>query len=461
MSRIVELKWDCGECSTRGILGRHKRCPSCGSPREKGEMKMDGLGSDDYDSRTGRNKAATVTDPELLKLATSGADWFCSHCGSGNKGNGDKCDSCGSPRYAKAEEDHPDFKGAHQRVQGFDAKLEEEMNRDIRPEEDRTEPRPPPRSAKPTVQEAWAKIQEEVTEDDIRPNRQMSEMKVFGVVCAVLAVVALIIAGIVWAMQTHAVVGQVTSMTWSRTVHVEQWTDVKDRLWRHETRERAEVPPVNGSGAQAGLDLVEGSCREEHFRDERYVCGSHQECEDIYRTERESYSCTKSESYVCGETCRDNGNGFATCSDKYCTRQVPDTCYRNTRVFDHKRCEDVDDYCSRPIYKSKCDYLTQEWRAAGTNPTSGTGTNFAWGAEPQGDEVRRFYSAKYIVTATYTDRRKVQFHEIEESVSRTSRTLAEGAARPYLSWSLQDPVAFQINNLGGVHQATHISALEK
>jgi len=46
-------------------------------------------------------------------------------------------------------------------------------------------------------------------------------------------------------------------------------------------------------------------------------------------------------------------------------------------------------------------------------------------------------------------------------VSRTSRTLAEGAARPYLSWSLQDPVAFQINNLGGVHQATHISALEK
>ena len=462
MSRIVELKWDCRDCDQKGILGRNKKCPSCGSPREKGEMKMDGLGSDDYDSRTGRNKAATVTDPELLKLATSGADWFCSHCGSGNKGNGDKCGSCGGPRYATAEEDHPDFKGDHKHVQGFDEKLEEEMNRDTRPEEERTDPKP--RARKPSVEEAWAKIQEEAKNDDYRPEAAVAGLTLgTGALIGggVLLVVAFI-AFVVWAMQTHHVVGQVTAMTWTRTVHVERWTDTTDRLWRHKTSERSEVPPVNGSGERAGLDLIEGSCRDEHYEDERYVCGHHKECEDIYRTERESYLCSKSERYVCGETCRDNGNGFATCSDKYCTRNVPDTCYRNVKVFDHKKCEDVKDYCTRPIYKAKCDYRTQEWQSAGNYPTSGSGKDFVWGTEPTGDEVRRFYSATYTVSATYTDGGKTEHYDvIEDSVSRSSRSAAEGAARPYLSWSLKDPVAFEINNLGGVHQATHTSALEK
>ena len=113
MSRIVELKWECGECDTAGILGRNKNCPSCGSPREKGEMSMSGLGASSY-GRDGRNKAATVTDPELLKMALAGPDWFCSHCGTGNKGDGDRCngmgnDGCGAPRYNTAEEDHPAF----------------------------------------------------------------------------------------------------------------------------------------------------------------------------------------------------------------------------------------------------------------------------------------------------------------------------------------------------------------
>ena len=88
MSRIIELKWNCGECDTKGILGRHKRCPTCGSPREKGEMQMSGLNTDR--NGDGYNDAPSVKDPELLRLARAGADWFCSHCGSGNRGDGDR-----------------------------------------------------------------------------------------------------------------------------------------------------------------------------------------------------------------------------------------------------------------------------------------------------------------------------------------------------------------------------------
>jgi hypothetical protein len=94
--RIIELKWRCADCG-RINLGRYKECPEgCGSPREKGEMLgMDGLDADDYDA-SGYNKAASVTDPALLALANAGADWFCSHCSAGNRGDGEKCSKCGS-----------------------------------------------------------------------------------------------------------------------------------------------------------------------------------------------------------------------------------------------------------------------------------------------------------------------------------------------------------------------------
>ena len=76
MERIIELKWNCNSCDTKGILGRHKVCPECGSPREKGEMRMDGLES----NGDGFNAAPSVTEPELVDLAQAGFDWFCTHC---------------------------------------------------------------------------------------------------------------------------------------------------------------------------------------------------------------------------------------------------------------------------------------------------------------------------------------------------------------------------------------------
>ena len=345
MSRTVELKWNCRDCDQKGILGRNKKCPSCGSPREKGEMKMDGLGSSSYGA-DGRNKAATVTDSELLKLATARADWFCSHCGSGNIGNGDKCSSCSASRYGTAEEDHPDFKGDHKKAQiemwacsrckGLTDTDDTSCSKCGHP---RYEPVPPsspdeestPRPTKrDKVAETWARVQAEAPpkEEDPWVERAQAEqtsrqrMLIFGGGAAAVLLTLFVAFGI-WASQTHETTGTVTGSTWSQSVIVQQWTDITERNWAHQTSEVREVLPVHGSGERAGMEKLASTCRQEHFSDERYVCGSHQECEDVYRTERESYSCSKSESYVCGETCSDNGNGFATCRDKHCTRSVP------------------------------------------------------------------------------------------------------------------------------------------
>lgn len=445
MARIIELKWNCKDCDAKDILGRHKKCPSCGSPREKGEMKMSGL--------EGGKSAATVTDPELLKLAKDRPDWFCTHCSCGNAGSAVRCKGCGSPRYAEADEDHPDFQGEHrtaptERPEGPVEPPEE-------PSEEEVVPPPPPTGKKtPNIADVWHKIKEEAKdeEDEVRyvpPETDVSTI-IFGAAGGLL--VLLLGTFIYWAFQTHEVSGSVQTMSWTREVSVWQWKDITVRKWEHKTTQIRETPPRNGRGERAGMVMVAGSCQEEHYDDERYVCGSHQECEDVYRTETETYSCSKSETYVCGETCSDNGNGFATCRDKTCTRSVSDTCTRSVRVFDHEDCETVDDYCSRPIYKTKCSYLTQEWTKTESYPTRGSGKTFVWGKEPAGDEIRLSYQGYYEVVLGYEDDGQAESRPIVMEMEVGTKAKVEAAAAEYLSWEVGQKATVVVNNLGGVHK---------
>jgi hypothetical protein len=196
---------------------------------------------------------------------------------------------------------------------------------------------------------------------------------------------------------------------------------------------------VQGEGESAGWEKIAATCALEHFSDEQYVCGSHQDCHDVDRTETESYTCMRSESYVCGETCTDNGNGFETCNDQMCDREVPDTCTRQITVFDHQECRTVDDYCSRPIMKEKCDYKTQKWVAVRTPSLTGTGTKDLKWPEVELEPLQRgVRSGSYQMVVAYTDQGKEQ--SLPEDLP-----LSE-----YLSWQEGQEVFLQINNLGGV-----------
>ncbi len=83
---ILEGRWDCSSCDTKGVLGRHKSCPKCGHPRDESEDVY--LPPD----------ATAVTDPSLLDVANAGVDWHCEHCGSDNRGDRVLCKSCGAQR---------------------------------------------------------------------------------------------------------------------------------------------------------------------------------------------------------------------------------------------------------------------------------------------------------------------------------------------------------------------------
>jgi hypothetical protein len=409
--RTIELTWNCKDCETTNILGREKQCPNCGSPREKGEMNMSGLDESDYDS-SGMNKAKTVSDSSLLNLANAGEDWFCTHCTSGNIGNGDKCNSCGARRYGIKAED-----------------LYTASSIDFTP------PVSPPLLSSPSP------VQKQTSEysPPPPPPEQSSQKSTSG--CATVAIIATVVIAtlsIIWCFMSHDVNGNLSEMNWKRTASIQEWKTVTKSAWQHKTTEISEIKPVNGAGERAGLDLVEGSCNDAHYEDERYQCGTKEETYDCSYSESYTDTCKEQESYKCGETCKNSGNGFAKCTTKYCTRTVSKRCTKTRRIS--KTCNrTVPKYCTRPIYKKKCDYITQEWMTIRTPTITGSGKkDLTWPDSDLSTLQRSQRSAEYTLTISYFDDNEAQsfVEKVDEST--------------FLSWNVNDNVRLKITNIGTV-----------
>lgn len=417
--RTIELSWNCGDCDTYDILGRHKRCPSCGSPREKGEMQMGGV--HDY-GPDGNNVAPTVTDPALLSLATAPPDWFCVHCEAGNIGNGDRCASCGAPRYGLPKEDHPAFARA-----GGSVRI-----REGGPIQGTPVP-PPPAATRRTT-------------SDFGPTRVLLGGLVFGFL-------ALIVGVFVWASRTHEVVGIVDGVHWVHTTIHQRWQDTTLRAFQDETRLVTGVPPSNGSGEVPGMALL-GDCREEHHHYETYQCGTQPESYECGHDESYSTTCQESESYPCGETCRDNGNGFATCSTRTCSRSVSRPCTR-TRYVSKTCSRTVPRYCDRSIEATKCTYVTQEWVTLERRDKSSTTLKTTWDMPSTGALDRVLYKFDHDVRVRYEDGGKTHYKDVgdpsgPEPLVATTRAEAYRAVEAFQAWAPGRPVYLRINNLGGV-----------
>jgi len=148
---------------------------------------------------------------------------------------------------------------------------------------------------------------------------------------------------------------KVSSLSWSRTITTEVWTDTTVAEWRSDASERREIRPVNGSGERAGMDMVR--CWEDSRKTTRVQCGTEEECEPIYRRYTE-------------EECKVNdlGNGFA---EEVCV-DVP----KKEKVGED--CKDVPKYCEEPVVEDKCEYRTQRWASGRTVRASGNDHNVYW-----------------------------------------------------------------------------------
>ena len=407
--RTIELKWTCRDCDTKHILGRHKTCPTCGAPRERGEMEMDGLSSSDYTN--GYNNAPTVTDPELLDLANAGYDWFCKHCDSGNRGDGHTCVKCGSPRNEVDPEpstyQEPPPPASSWKCFTCGASLsshEDVCSRCNHSQDNESEPPPPrPRSPVPAIAGA--------------------------------ALAAIALGFLAWGLTTHDHKGVITNTSWVHTTTIYRWVPTKVDGWYFNTYETDGRMPFNGVGEVPDMHLIAGTCHPEHYSNEQYLCGHHEDCHPVYRTKSESYSCSHTQSYTCGETCSHNGNGFATCHPKSCTRSVPGTCTRSVQVFDHNECHTVPDYCTRPVFKDKCTYTTHDWALVDTLVKQGS-TDPVWADVNLGALEKQVRKGVYTVSGTYD--------------GKYPWTVNPETETAFLNWKAGGTVTVHVRNFGSV-----------
>jgi hypothetical protein len=308
--RHIEMTWVCAACATRN-LGRYTACQRCGKAKttEVYEMPADAA------------HAASVTDPELLRLATGGANWVCRYCGSDQRRADGECARCGGERTAREREER-----AQQAAHGAPHATGHEG----------------PRGAG-----LWA----------------LRLIPIAAIVVLVLIVGAMLFAAkrasppptIEPAAQVAApaevvgpVPGSVVSMKWEQRLVIERYQLLPGEGFAEQRP--ADALEVKAAGTHVHhVDQVPDGTREETYTEE---------VPDGYREETYTETVpdgTRTESYTeqaqCGQDCRStppscrqvctsSKNGFAnckdvcsgggqTCSPKYCsqsrTRQVPQT----------------------------------------------------------------------------------------------------------------------------------------
>jgi hypothetical protein len=322
--------------------------------------------------------SAPITAPEELALASAGADWCCGFCGANNPNHGLQCEGCGGARGQAAAMGKVGLPGAEVAAPF-------------------PEPRPtPPIAPLPATDTPWRRAP--------RSRRWQLVLGVLGVLLILLW----------WGCRDREERGVVARLQWTHTTELQRWHDTNTGDWAP-VHDRAEVPPRGGHGELAGVRVT--GCYQKHSHNERYSCGT-----ESYQ-DSESYSCGSKR--VCSSTRSGNGSYSRSC------HSVSQTCRRSVTRTRTK-------YCSRPIYREWCDYVTQVWTTQRSAEASGEGHVGLRHAEipTSGDLERVQLSGKYWVSFAWDDGEELHVAEVERGA--------------YDDWQLDDPVILEVERIGGV-----------
>jgi hypothetical protein len=306
---IQEEFWSCRFCKHRnGGLQGEDEGLRC---RGCGAQKADEpweAPADDY-------AAPTVTDPELIDRALAGEVWTCGYCFNVERNEHDACSACGA-----------------ERARAMQIQAEREHWRELMGSREE----PPASSEAPSL-----------------PGLQKSLNEATWWILAGGIGLLLLIAGCVYFFGTHTSTGVVAQVRWERTAIVEERHIKHGEDW--------------DGAMHVGAFDTECETRLKRYQN----CNPHS-C----RPHRVGYSCNCSggDSYACGSSrsCRSNGNGSRTCTDrtKYCTHpRRCDTCYRT----EYDTCWD-----SCPVYDRWCRYSYPQWEEIARKRTAGSDLHPKW-----------------------------------------------------------------------------------
>jgi hypothetical protein len=364
---VIENTWNCSTCGHKN-RGRDMRCANCGKSKEGERYAI-----------PNPETAPEVKDADLLRMANAGANWTCPYCGCQERDLNGECKTCAAKRgegFASPEPsaDAPVEAGLKEPpVESWPSEpswqcgncgtLNDQAaracvncgafpdGRDIEPIISPSEPPPPRFSPRKWLKRYWP---------------------ILAGAGAVIGITGLLL----WIFLPREVEATVKSISWNRSVELQQDTLKHGEGWESSMPSRS----------------FNSSCerRQRGTRDcNPHDCNPHQE----------SYSCNPHDCN-CHTTCSDNGNGFSTCSESCST--CYDTCYRTVYDTCYDQC---------PVYEDWCTYDYYEWVTIDTRQAGGTDHKAYW---PQltanGERQRLVRSEKY--QAEFTDFKKFWKHRV-------------------------------------------------
>jgi hypothetical protein len=344
--RHIEMTWRCTSCQTQN-LGRYKKCQACGHPKD---------GSERYEMPADPSKAASVTDADLLRMASAGPDWRCAYCESDQRRADGSCSNCGASAVGASE------------------------------------------------------VPDEADAPIAVPGRRKLYRNV-GIGAGVTAALA---GGLVWnAKRARDYDATVTAVAWEQVIEVERYA-IRDREGFKETIPAGAMDVVSLGSRVHHQEQVFDHNETEHYTEqvpdgyrsesytERVSCG--QDCTSTPKTCRESCTSSKNGFAKCKTTCSGGGR---SCTTRYCsesrTRQVP-----KTRT--ESRTRQVPRYRSEPRYAEAFHWRAWEWGRERTVRSAGAqATGLIWATDkgarhtglPEGEQEREQRHAKYTVTLEF------------------------------------------------------------
>jgi len=343
-TRIVENTWTCNSCSTKN-LGRFMACQNCQSPKEK----------DEKDVVPAANSAPTVTDAELLRLANQKANWICEYCNGQVRDEHGKCvKNCGAPK--PKPEASIDFDDGVVRIKASNGGSITGLKVNGK-----------------TYNTRDGKV--EVTEDSSKKTvvtlrgavvTQVKRLPWTGI--AIGAGATAVVALFMFLFSSWEEDVKVAGIEWHYQADLHQRTLMHGSDW----------------GSPSGAFNI--SCNSKFYGTED--CHPH-DC----RPHSVSYDCNcKNEECNCRETCRDNGNGFSTCSETCSTCRSCETCSKTEYDTCYDQCD---------VYRDWCTYDYYEWPIVATQKTAGAAHDEHWPAlAAEGDTQRLDRTERYEVDFT-------------------------------------------------------------
>ncbi|NLX09230.1 MAG: hypothetical protein GXY36_06205 [Chloroflexi bacterium] len=270
-SGTYQMLWDCRFCGTERLLGvTHRHCPSCGAAQDPTWRYF-----------PAEKDMIAVADHKYV-----GADKICPACSQPNSAASTYCTECGADL---ATGQVVQTQAARDLGTGL---AEADTRRDV-------------------VKDQFVAEMQRVDQVAKAQPVFMGLKKSHLIVLAVLVIIGIIVAGIIYALTYRKdVSGEIVAMGWERMVDIEIYGPVSDGSWQNS------VPG----------DAYDKRCYDKKSGSRQVPSGSHEECRDV-----------------------DMGDGSF-----------------------QRQCTTVTDYRDEPVYDTWCDYKVNRWTYARTVSATGS-----------------------------------------------------------------------------------------